>query len=125
MQALQREATWAEERLLGDLQQSVPQSGRVHLHIIETLEINFRVVKMVFLGNGVFVPCQKQVVLTKNGENDDLHSTKKIRGCAPQTPETDEMTNMAGVPQTNHHLLKTPFSPPKKQSTRDSGSPSF
>ena len=28
-----------------------------------------RVVKTVFLENGVFVPCRKQVVLTKNGEN--------------------------------------------------------
>ena len=35
MPALQREAAWAEERLFGDLRQSVPQNGRVHLHIIE------------------------------------------------------------------------------------------
>ena len=35
MPALQREAAWAEERLLGDLRQSVPQNGRAHLHIIE------------------------------------------------------------------------------------------
>ena len=35
MPALQREAARAEERLLGDLRQSVPQNGRVHLHIIE------------------------------------------------------------------------------------------
>ena len=33
--AMQREAASAEERLLGDLQQFVPQNGRVHLHIIE------------------------------------------------------------------------------------------
>ena len=33
--ALQREAAWAEERFFGDLRQSVPQNGRVHLHIIE------------------------------------------------------------------------------------------
>ena len=33
MPALQREAAWAEERLLGDLRQSVPQNG--HLHIID------------------------------------------------------------------------------------------
>ena len=32
---LQREAAWAEGRLFGDLQQSVPQNGRVHLHIID------------------------------------------------------------------------------------------
>ena len=31
MPALQREAFWAKERLLGDLRQSVPQNGRVHL----------------------------------------------------------------------------------------------
>ena len=35
MPALQREAEWAEERLSGDLRQSVPQNGRVHLHIID------------------------------------------------------------------------------------------
>ena len=34
MPALQREAAWAKEVLLGDLWQSVPQTGRVHLHII-------------------------------------------------------------------------------------------
>ena len=31
MPALQSGAAWAEERLLGALQQSVPQNGRVHL----------------------------------------------------------------------------------------------
>ena len=35
MSTLQRGAGWAEERLLGDLRQSVPQNGRVHLHIID------------------------------------------------------------------------------------------
>ena len=35
MPALQREAAGAEKRLSGDLQQSVPQNGRVHLHIID------------------------------------------------------------------------------------------
>ena len=30
-----REAAWAEERFLGDLQQSVPQKSRVHLRIID------------------------------------------------------------------------------------------
>ena len=51
----------------------------------------------VFLENGVFVPYRKQVVLTKNGENDDLHSTHK-RGCAPQSPETDENDENGGCP---------------------------
>ena len=36
MPALQRGAAWAEERLLGALRQSVPQNGRVHLHIIDS-----------------------------------------------------------------------------------------
>ena len=35
MLTLQREVSWAEERLLGDLLQSLPQTGRVHLHVIE------------------------------------------------------------------------------------------
>ena len=35
MLALQREAFWAKERLLGDLRQSVPQNGRVHLHCVD------------------------------------------------------------------------------------------
>ena len=40
----------------------------------------FRVVKTVLLENGVFAPYRKQVILTKNGENDDLHSTHKNKG---------------------------------------------
>ena len=31
MPALQRQTFWAKERFLGDLRQSVPQNGRVHL----------------------------------------------------------------------------------------------
>ena len=38
LSALQREAGWAEEWLLGDLRQSVPQTGRVHLHITQVWE---------------------------------------------------------------------------------------
>ena len=38
MPALQRKAAWAEETLLGDLRQSVPQNGCVHLHIIDTFQ---------------------------------------------------------------------------------------
>ena len=37
MPALQREALRAKERLLGDLRQSVPQNGRVHLLGVEIL----------------------------------------------------------------------------------------
>ena len=36
MAALQREVFWAKERLLGDLRQSVPQNGRVHLLGVES-----------------------------------------------------------------------------------------
>ena len=35
MPALQREAAWAEERLLGDIWQSAHQNGCVHLHIVD------------------------------------------------------------------------------------------
>ena len=45
-----------------------------------------RVVKTVFLENGVFVPYRKPVVLTKNGENDDLHSTHKNKGLRSSEP---------------------------------------
>ena len=45
-----------------------------------------RVVKTVFLENGVFVPYRKQVVLTKNGENDDLHSTHKNKRSRSSEP---------------------------------------
>ena len=36
MPALQRDAAWAKERLSGDLRQSVPQNGGIHLHIVES-----------------------------------------------------------------------------------------
>ena len=35
MPSLQRQAAWAEESLLGDLRQPVPETGRIHLHIID------------------------------------------------------------------------------------------
>ena len=46
--------------------------------------------KTVFLENGVFVPYRKQVALTKNGEDDDLHSTHKARGLRSSEPENDK-----------------------------------
>ena len=45
-----------------------------------------KVVKTVFLENGVFVPYREQVVLTKNGENDDLRSTHKNKGLRSSEP---------------------------------------
>ena len=62
-----------------------------------------RVVKTVFLENGVFVPYRKQVALTKNGENDDLQSTHKNKGLRSSEPK---MTKMAGVPQTKPQFDK-------------------
>ena len=52
----------------------------------KSLKIPVRVVKTVFLENGVFVPYRKQVVLTKNGENDDLHSTHKNKRSRSSEP---------------------------------------
>ena len=40
MPARQRGAAWSEKRLLGALRQSVPQNGRVHLHIIDYQQQN-------------------------------------------------------------------------------------
>ena len=60
-----------------------------------------RVVETVVLDNGVFVPCRKQVVLTKIGENSDraLYPQKKrILLLEPCT--ATKMTKMAGVTQT-------------------------
>ena len=54
-----------------------------------------RVVKTAFLENGVFVPYRNPLILTKNGENDDLHSTHKNN---PQTPETDADDENGGCP---------------------------
>ena len=38
------------------------------------------------------------MVLTKNGENDDYIVPTKTRGCAPQSPETDEIDENGGCP---------------------------
>ena len=57
MPAFQREAAWAEARRLGDLRQSVPQNGRVHLHTIEqkTHKRNFLGIVPGFSGDLVYV----------------------------------------------------------------------
>ena len=60
-----------------------PLSAAGALKIART---GIRVVKTVFLENGVFVPYRKQVVLTKNGENADLHSTHKNKGLRSSEP---------------------------------------
>ena len=52
----------------------------------------------MFLENGVFAPYQKQVVLTKNGENDALHSAHKNKGLWSSEPETDENDENGGCP---------------------------
>ena len=59
--------------------------------------------KTVFLEDGVFAPCRKQVVLAKNGEMTIDILPTKTRGFAPQTWKLTKMTKMAGV---------TPAKPP-------------
>ena len=74
---------------------------------------NFRVVKTVFLENGVFVPYRKQVVLTKNGENDDLHSTHKNKGLRSSEPRNRRKWRKWRVSLgQNQGFPKTGFSPP-------------
>ena len=52
--------------------------------------ISFRVVKTVFLENGAFVPCRKQVVSRKMAKMTILHSTRKNKGLCSSDTETDE-----------------------------------
>ena len=64
--------------------------------------------KTVFLENGVFVPYQKQAVLTKNGENDYSYSTHKHKGLRSSDPgNRRKLTKMAGVPQTKPPFAKS------------------
>ena len=53
MPALQREAAWAEGSFLGDLRQSVPKNGRVHLHITDfrTTDVITGVRRLVMVEN--------------------------------------------------------------------------
>ena len=56
---------------------------------------------------------KKQGVLTKNGENDDLHSTHQKQGVAVlRAWKPTKMTKMAGVPQTKPPFAKNTVSPP-------------
>ena len=72
-----------------------------------------RVVKTVFLENGVLVPYRKQVVLTKNGENDDWHFTHKNKGLRSSEPGNRRKWRKWRVSlRQNHRLPKTLFSPP-------------
>ena len=57
-----------------------------------------RVVETVVLENGRFVPCQKQVVLTKIGENSDIAFCPQKQGLLLLGPrKSTKMTKMAGV----------------------------
>ena len=58
----------------------------------------------MFLENGVFVPYRKQVVLTKNGENDVLPTKTGVVLLRPRKPT--KMMKMAGVPQTKPLFAK-------------------
>ena len=57
-----------------------------------------RVVETVVLENGRFVPCQKQVVLTKIGENSDIALCPQKQEILLLEPrKSTKMTKMAGV----------------------------
>ena len=59
-----------------------------------------RVFETVVLENGVFVPCRKQVVLTKIGENSDIAFYPEKLGILLFRPwKSTKMTKMAGVTQ--------------------------
>ena len=62
MPALQRGAAWAAERLLGALRQSVPQNGRVHLHIIEKAIQKYFLMPVSVEGGGGFWPFLRRSV---------------------------------------------------------------
>ena len=56
------------------------------------------VVETVVLENGRFVPCRKQVVLTKIGENSDVAFCPQKQGILLLGPQkSTKMTKMAGV----------------------------
>ena len=59
-------------------------------HVFFFSVLNIRVVKTVFWENGAFVPCRKQVVLTKMAKVIIDILPTRIRGFALQTPETEE-----------------------------------
>ena len=65
-------------------------------------------------GKTVFLsPTEKQLVLTKNGENDDLHSTHKNKGLCFSEPGNRRKWRKWRVSlRQNQGLPKTGFSPP-------------
>ena len=64
----------------------------------------------------MLVPYRKQVVLTKNGENDDLHSTHKNKGLRSSDLETDENDENGGCPSDKTRVgQKQGFRHPKKR----------
>ena len=64
----------------------------------ENQDPNIRVVETVVLENGHFVPCRKQVVLTKIGKNSDIAFRPQKQGILLLAPrKSTKMTKMAGV----------------------------
>ena len=87
--------------------------GQIFFFGAEIFTKSIRVVKTVFLENGVFAPYRKQVVLTKHGENDDLHSTPKNKGLRTSEPGNRRKCRKWRVsPRQNHRLQKPQLSPP-------------
>ena len=78
-----------------------PALARSNLALFfSTLSI-FRVVETVVLENGRFVPCRKQVILTKIGENSDIAFCPQKQGILLLEPrKSTKMTKMAGVTPT-------------------------
>ena len=67
-----------------------------------------RVVETVVLENGRFVPCRKQVVLTKIGGNSDIAFYPQKQGILLLKPrKSTKMTKMAGVTPTKWPFAKS------------------
>ena len=67
------------------------------------------------LENGVFVPCQILVVLTKVGEDSDSAFDPQNQGFAPQTPEIDDNDKNGGChPRKMTVCQKHRFDSPNK-----------
>ena len=74
-----------------------------------------RVVETVVLENGRFVPCRKQVVLTKIGEHSDIALyPQKQRLCSSNPGNRRKWRKWRVSPRQNDRLPKAPFWQPRK-----------
>ena len=93
---------------------AITHRSALHWKPVEILHVpKVRVVETVVLENGRFVPCRKQVVLTKIGEKSDIAFCPQKQGILLLGPrKSTKMTKMAVSPQQNDRLPKAPFSQP-------------